>query len=397
MANYKYKYLIVGGGMTADAAARGIRKEDSKGRIGLISSESSPPYARPPLSKTLWKGEEALEDIDLNTAEVGVEMHLGRLATRIDAISKKVYDDQKNVYSYDKLLIATGGIPKKIPNVEEPGIIYYRTLSDYKKLKELVDKNTKFGVIGGGFIGSEIAAAIKIYKPQSDVSMIFLENGIGGLIFPPNLTHFLNEYYQEKGVKIFPGEMVNSIKKQGTGYLVQTKSGKKLEFDTIIAGLGIKSNIDLAKTADLKIDDGIVVNRYLITNNSDIYAAGDVAYNYNSVLEQNIRVEHEDNALVMGEVAGQNMAGDELVYDHLSYFYSDLFELGYEAVGALNAKLEIVEDWKEPYEEGVIYYLKDGRVKGVLLWNVWEKVDDARKLIAEKGPFSEKNLKGRIQ
>ncbi|MFX0018956.1 MAG: NAD(P)/FAD-dependent oxidoreductase [Candidatus Hermodarchaeota archaeon] len=397
MADYNYYYLIIGGGMTADSAVHSIRGVDPKRTIGLITNEGDPPYARPPLSKSIWRGEETLDDIDLETKEVDLKMHLGRMVKKIDRPNKKVIDDQGNVYKYEKLLIATGGTPKKLPNIEESGIIYYRTLSDYKKLKTLVDKNKTFGVLGGGFIGSEIAAAIKFYNPKADVTMIFPEIGIGGLIFPESLSKYLNDYYQKKGIKILKDEMVLNVVKQGKIFLVETKSGKKLRFDTIVAGLGIKPNIDLAKAADLKIEDGIVVNEYLQTTDPDIYAAGDVAFYYNPALDKHIRVEHEDNALMMGEIAGQNMAGKKISFDHLSLFYSDLFDLGYEAVGILNSKLKIVEDFDESLEQGVVYYLKEDRVQGVLLWNVWEKVDEARKLIAEAGPFSAGDLKSRIQ
>jgi 3-phenylpropionate/trans-cinnamate dioxygenase ferredoxin reductase subunit len=396
MTNYNYKYLIIGGGMAAASATFGIRELDKDGTIGLISKEEYPPYARPPLSKALWKGEESLEDIDLETEELGIKMHLGRTVIKIDAINNKVYDNEDNEYSYLKLLIATGGTPKKLPGVDEPGIIYYRTLSDYKKLKEEVDKNNTFGVIGGGFIGSEIAAAIKIYKPKAEVTMIFMEDGIGKQVFPKRLSNFVNEYYEEKGVKVYPGEMVSYLKKEGDLFLVKTKSGKEFKFDTLVAGLGIKPDLELAKEADLTIKDGIVVDRYLKTENIDIFAAGDVVYYHNDILKEDLRVEHEDNAWSMGEIAGKNMTGDELVYDHLPYFYSDLFDYGYEAVGEINSNLDMVEDWKEPYEEGVIYYLQKGKVKGVLLWNVWEKVEAATKLIKEQGPFTKEDLKGRI-
>jgi 3-phenylpropionate/trans-cinnamate dioxygenase ferredoxin reductase subunit len=397
MVSYNYKYLIIGGGMTADAAAHSIRENDPKGTIGLISSENDPPYARPPLSKYLWTGEEELEEIDLGTSDTELEMHLGRTATSIDRKNKKVVDDQGNEYTYNKLLLATGGVPKKLPNVEEKGIIYYRTLSDYKKLKELVDKNQNFGIIGGSFIGSEIAAAIKLYKPEAEVTMIFPESGICAFIFPKTLSNFLNNYFREKKIKVLPEELVTKVNKESKGYLVETKSGKKLNFDVVIAGLGIKPNVELAKSAKLNIENGIVVNNFLQTKDQDIYASGDAAYYYNPALVKYIRIEHEDNALMMGEIVGKNMTGEKNPYDHLSLFYSDLFDYGYEAVGILDSKLEIVEDWKEPSEEGVVYYLKDGRVQGVLLWNVWEKADEARDLIAEPGPFTTEDLKGRIQ
>ncbi|MFX0040379.1 MAG: NAD(P)/FAD-dependent oxidoreductase [Promethearchaeota archaeon] len=397
MTDYNYKYLIIGGGMAADAAAHSIRDNDPIGTIGLISSENDPPYARPPLSKTLWTGDEEIEDIDLGTSEADIQMHLGLTATKIDRPNKKVIDDKGNKYSYTKLLIATGGTPRKLPNVEEKGLIYYRTLSDYEKLKALVDKNTTFGVIGGGFIGSEIAAGIKMYKSDTDVTMIFPESGICALIFPKTISDYLNDYYKENGIKVLKNELVTNISSKDKGYLVETKSGKKLKFDTVIAGLGIKPNIKLAEEANLEIKDGIVVNKYLQTNDPAIYAAGDVANYHNPALDRYIRVEHEDNALMMGEIAGENMTGKETPFDHLSLFYSDLFELGYEAIGILNSKFEIVEDWIDPLEEGIIYYLLQGRVQGVLLWNVWEKDEEARELIAEPGPFSPDDLKGRIQ
>jgi 3-phenylpropionate/trans-cinnamate dioxygenase ferredoxin reductase subunit len=164
----------------------------------------------------------------------------------------------------------------------------------------------------------------------------------------------------------------------------------------VVAGIGIQPNIDLATAAGLEVDNGIRVDRGLRTSHPDIYAAGDVANFYNPALDQRLRVEHEDNANTMGRLAGQAMAGRAVSYDQLPFFYSDLFDLGYEAVGEVDARLETFADWTEPYRKGVIYYLRGGRVRGVLLWNVWEQVDSARKLIAEVGPFGAAELKGRL-
>jgi NADPH-dependent 2,4-dienoyl-CoA reductase/sulfur reductase-like enzyme len=163
-----------------------------------------------------------------------------------------------------------------------------------------------------------------------------------------------------------------------------------------VAGIGLELNVELAQGAGLDTENGIVVDAHLRTSHPDIYSAGDVASFYNPVLEKRLRVEHEDNANSMGRVAGRNMAGKSESYDHLPFFYSDMFHLGYEAVGEVDSRLETFADWKKPNEEGVVYYLKDGRVRGVLLWNVWEQVEAARKLIAESGPFTAKNLKGRL-
>jgi NADPH-dependent 2,4-dienoyl-CoA reductase/sulfur reductase-like enzyme len=144
------------------------------------------------------------------------------------------------------------------------------------------------------------------------------------------------------------------------------------------------------------VDNGIVVDEHLQTSTPDIYAAGDVANFFNPALGTRMRVEHEDNANTMGRAAGRAMAGVTEPYTHLPFFYSDLFELGYEAVGELDSRLETFSDWKQPFREGVVYYLKEGRVRGVLLWNTWGQVDAARALIAERGPFSAKNLRGRF-
>ena len=172
--------------------------------------------------------------------------------------------------------------------------------------------------------------------------------------------------------------------------------GREIVVDGVVAGIGLEPNIELAQSAGLKTDDGIVVDELLRTRHPDIYAAGDVAAFYSPLLGKRIRVEHEDNANSMGQAAGRNMAGLNEAYHHLPSFYSDMFELGYEAVGEVDSRLETFADWKRPNEEGVVYYLADGRVRGVLLWNVWEQVKATRELIAEPGPFTPKDLEGRL-
>jgi NADPH-dependent 2,4-dienoyl-CoA reductase/sulfur reductase-like enzyme len=215
-------------------------------------------------------------------------------------------------------------------------------------------------------------------------------------MFPADLAEFLNGYYREKGIEILAGERVSAVRAKGEEVVVTTQSGRELTVDSVVAGLGIQPNVELAKSAGLAVEDGVIVDESLRTSHPDIYAAGDVASFINPALEKRLRVEHEDNANTMGKVAGQSMAGKSVRYDHLPSFYSDLFELGYEAVGELDSQLTTVSDWKQQYREGVVYYLRDGRVRGVLLWNVWGQVDAARKLIAEPGSFQAADLKGRL-
>lgn len=387
-----YKYLIIGGGLAGDAATRGIREVDAEGSIGLISMESDPPYLRPSLSKGLWKGRPE-EKIWRKTDERAT-LHLNRRATTLDPANKRVQDDQGEEYTYDKLLLATGGTPNHLP-FGDGNVIYYRYFQDYKQLRALTEQGERFVVIGGSFIGSEIAAALRMVGKQ--VTMIFPEGGISETIFPRDLSQFISEYYREKGVEVVTGESVASIQKEGERIMVRTGGGHAFEADGVVAGIGIRPNLDLAKEAGLKVENGIIVNERLETSIPDIYAAGDAASFLHAALGKRTRVEHEDNAVQMGKVAGRNMAGGNESYTHVPMFYSDLFELGYEAVGEMSSKMTTVEDWQEePFKKGVVYYMEDGRVRGVLLWNVWEKVDTARALIQEEGPFDADNLKGKI-
>lgn len=387
-----YKYLIIGGGLAGDGATRGIREQDTEGSIGVISMEPDPPYMRPNLSKGLWKGR-PVEKIWRKTEE-RAELLLNRKATQLDPNKKIVHDDQGDEYTYDKLLIATGGSPNHLP-FGNGDIIYYRNFQDYKHLRGLTEQGDHFVVIGGSFIGSELAAALTIVGKK--VTMIFLEDAISGLVFPTDLAHFLNDFYRQKGVEVIPNDTAASVQKEGNRLMVRTGSGRAIEADGVVAGIGIRPNLDLAKEAGLKIDDGIVVNERLETSLPDIYAAGDAANFFHSALGKRTRVEHENNAVEMGKLAGRNMAGASDAYTHIPMFYSDLFDLGYEAVGEMSSKMETIADWQEqPFKKGVVYYMDDGRVRGVLLWNVWKKVDDARALMQEKGPFKEKDLKGKI-
>jgi 3-phenylpropionate/trans-cinnamate dioxygenase ferredoxin reductase subunit len=387
-----YKYLIIGAGITADAAVRGIRELDLNGSIGLIGKDNNPPYNRPPLTKGLWKGK-SLDSIWRRTEQFSVDLQLGRSAISIDPDKKVVLDDQGNEFKYEKLLLATGGTPRKFP-FGPADIIYYRTLDDYQQLREMTNHGEHFGVIGGGFIGSEIAAALTMYGKK--VTMLFPDAGIGASIYPPEISDYLNSFFRQKGVEVLSGVRVHDIQKQGSAYELVTEGGEKIHVDGVIAGIGIQPNIELAQATGLKVANGIVVDETLHTSQPDIFAAGDVAEFNNPTLGKRLRIEHEDNANTMGKQAGRNMAGANEPYDHLSYFYSDLFELGYEAVGELDPRLETYVDWKDPFKKGVVYYLAGGRVRGVLLWNVWDTVPKARELIAEPGPFSAAELKGRL-
>lgn len=387
-----YKYIIVGGGMSADAAVKGIRELDSDGSILLISAENDPPYNRPPLSKALWKGT-PLDKIWLSTDAQDADLLLGHKVTSIQKDEKIVETAEGEVFRYEKLLLATGGRVRQLPFGDD-NILYYRTLDDFKELQKLAGEHKRFAVIGSGFIGSEIAAALAMNG--NEVVIFDIGPGIGWNIFPEEMTVFLNEYYKEKGVEVIANVKVADVRKKNDTFIVETSSGQTYEVEGVVAGIGIIPETQLAESIELKVDNGIHVNEFLQTTDENIYAAGDVANFYNTLLSRRIRMEHSDNSKAMGKAAGRNMAGANEPYTYLPLFYSDLFDLGYEAIGLLDARCELIADWQSEFEKGVLYYLEDNRVRGVLLWNVWDKIDQAREVISMPAPVKKDQLIGRI-
>ena len=255
----RFDYLIVGGGMTADAAAHGIRQQDTKGSIAIIGAEPDRPYNRPPLTKALWKGDD-LDTIWRKTDETGAELMLGRRVTALDPAKRQVTDDKGASYEYGKLLLATGGTPRRLPNAPD-AVIHYRTVADYRKARKLADGKASFVVIGGGFIGSEIAAGIRMQ--EREVTLIVKEAGLGARVFPADLSRHLVDYYREKGVTVRTGETVAGVEARGSKLTVRVEKADTIEADAVIAGLGIEPNVELARAAGLKVSDGIEVDEQL--------------------------------------------------------------------------------------------------------------------------------------
>jgi NADPH-dependent 2,4-dienoyl-CoA reductase/sulfur reductase-like enzyme len=258
-------------------------------------------------------------------------------------------------------------------------------------LREQTTEQEHFAVLGGGFIGAEIAAALSVNGKK--VTMVFPEAAICGLIFPKEFALALDRYYQNHGVTVLPGSKPCRISGDRGQFEIQIENGHKISADAVVAGIGISPQTELASNAGLAVDDGIIVDEQLRTRNPDIFAAGDAARFYNPLLGKRMRVEHEDNALTMGETAGRNMSGEKELYHHLPFFYSDLFDAGYEAVGETDSSMETVTRLNQPEDKGCIFYLQDGRVRGVVFWNVFGKVDAGRELIAAPGPHSADGLR----
>jgi NADPH-dependent 2,4-dienoyl-CoA reductase/sulfur reductase-like enzyme len=383
----KHKYVIVGGGLAAASAAEGIRSHDREGSIVMFTRENHPPYHRPPLSKGLWFGKSTEEDLAVHTPayyrEHGVEVLLRREVVELDPEQHSVWDERGVKYTYEKLLLATGGRPRRlnIPGADIEGVHYFRDLEDYLFLAQRTDRYEHVLVVGAGFIGMEMAAALT--HAGKEVTLLYRDEWPLARVLPRELGLFVAEYYREKGVETVSNDSIVSLERNREQIMVRTGSGGVVTTQLVLAGVGIEPQVDLAEAAGLDVRDGVAVDEFCRTSSPDIYAAGDVAEYPDLGLAMARRVEHWDHAIQHGKCAGANMAGSDTPYPGLPMFYSDLFDLGWEAVGELDGSMETDAVWKEPFREGVVFYLRDGVTRGVLLWNVWEKVEWARGLIRE--------------
>ena len=387
MATWKAreKYVIVGGGVAGAAAVEGIRERDTSGSIVLITSEGHLPYHRPPLSKKLWSGQKRVAEIFVNPRKFyddhGVRVMQNCRITNVETRHHIVVDDRRDAVRYDKLLLATGGAPRRlqIPGAQLEGINYFRTLDDYWRLRQEAAEGRSAVVVGGGYIGTEIAAAL--HNAGVLVTMVYPASYLCRRVFPESLGRAVQEVYRQKGVAVMASDQPIGFSRDGGKFRTRTANAKIVESDLLIVGAGIRPEVALAGGADLAVNNGVVVNDLLQTSDPDIYAAGDNACFPYAALGRWTRIEHWDNALNQGKCAGRNMAGAREAYSYMPYFFSDLFDLGYEAVGDVTPDLEMHADWEEENRKGVVYYLKEGRVRGALMCNVWDRVATAREMI----------------
>jgi 3-phenylpropionate/trans-cinnamate dioxygenase ferredoxin reductase component len=306
----------------------------------------------------------------------------------LDPDKHAVWDERGNAYDYDHLLLVTGGRPRRLnfPGADLDGVRYFRDLEDYMFFAAHQDRFEHVLVLGGGFIGMEMAAALAHAGKQ--VTMVYREEWPLARVLPRDLGLFVADYYREKGVETVSNDHVVALERDQSYLVARTASGGQVTTQVVLAGIGIEPETDLAEAAGLDVRNGVAVDEFCRTSHPDVFAAGDVAEYPDLSLGKAQRVEHWDHAIQHGKCAGVNMAGGDQPYPGLPFFYSDLFDLGWEAVGELDGSMETDAVWKVPNREGVVFYLREGVVRGVLLWNVWQKVDWARGIIREAKPLS---------
>jgi len=392
----RFDALIIGGGMTADAAAKGFREIDPDGSIGILSEDVDPPYARPALSKKLWTDPDFdWSGAELDTAgETGAEVRLATRVVSIDPEAHEVTTIDGDRIGYGRLLLATGGRPSAPGFEESERVLLYRSAADYRRLRAVANGRGHIVVVGGSYIGQEIAAAL--VQEGVRVTLVLPEDVVGGAVFPASLARNVDTLFREAGVELVTGARATGGREQGEQVTVDLEDGTFLEADAVVVGLGIEPAAALAEDSGIETGDGVLVDEKLRTSAPDVLAAGDVASYPDRILGRR-RIEHVDNATEQGRAAGRNLAGADEPYDHTPFYYSVLFGNRYEAVGTLDATLRTVERWLDGDREGVVYYLdEEGHPVGVLNWNHEGALDDARAVLASQPPLTAEQLSGAL-
>ncbi|UUX34813.1 NAD(P)/FAD-dependent oxidoreductase [Fundicoccus culcitae] len=378
---HKYKYIILGGGMAGANAATEIRQHDSEGTLLIITKEADKPYHRPPLSKEFWtQADYPKESIyySINN-DKAIDFLMETTVKKINADQLTIEVDNGEVYQYDKLLYALGGAPKWIEGPESDRVFALRTLEDYRGIRQLTDRSKHAIIVGGGWVGAELAAGLKMN--DMDVTLVFSNNTLNEKRLPLALAEKFHQRFVDFGVNLINNAKADSYRVVGDKVCLKLEDGRELTTDILILGLGLQPNVDLAKAAGLEVGNGVIANKYLQTSNENIYAAGDVVSYPDLIIGRN-RFEHEDQAEHSGQTAGRNMVGMEEVYTHSAPLsYTDVIDISIEGVGEMsrNRDDEIIEEVGNGY---IVYYLNQGKPSGILTYNVKVDMDKARDILA---------------
>jgi NADPH-dependent 2,4-dienoyl-CoA reductase/sulfur reductase-like enzyme len=372
-----FKYAIIGGGVTAGYAAQVFADvSQTSVETAIFSQENVPPYDRPPLSKSYLAGKKLADEVLINEPEFyeenNIKLFLNTRITKVDLEKRELYSDG-DLFGFEKLLIATGSRPRtfQLPGADHAGIHYLRRLSDARQIRseiEEAENADKVVVIGGSFIGMEVASILA--QKGLKTILAFPESRVWEAFFTPAMSQFFTTYYQERGVTILPDvEIEGFAGENGRVAAVHLKGGKKLPADFVVAGIGVKPNVELFENSPLQINEGILVNRFLETNMPGVHAAGDVAEYRDVLFDQTRRVEHWDNAYRQGQHAAMGMLGKRNVYDEVPYFFSDVFDLSYEFWGDPATADNVVHRGDMENGRFSVWWLRDNKLQAAFVMN----------------------------
>ena len=387
-------FVIVGASLAGAKAAETLRSEGFEGRIVLIGAEPHRPYERPPLSKDFLRGEAEREKVYVHEAsfydERRIELRLGQTAVSLDAGRRRLALDSGERLGFDRLLLATGAKPRRlrIPGGELEGIHHLRSLDDADALRKRLGHGGRLVVIGGGWIGCEVAASAR----QKGLEVTVIHPGAVPLerVLGQRVGAVYRDIHLDHGVRMQSGARVESFEGHRGVERVRTSEGV-VECDLVVVGVGVEPAADLAAHAGLRVDNGVAVDAQLETSMSGIFAAGDTA-NHAHPLWGPLRVEHWANALHQGPAAARNMLGHGQPYERLPYFFSDQYEVGMEYTGHAQGSDRVVFRGDPAGREFSAFWLNQGRVLAGMNVNIWDVIEPIQRLIAEGVMVDERRL-----
>jgi 3-phenylpropionate/trans-cinnamate dioxygenase ferredoxin reductase subunit len=378
--------LIVGSGQTAAMATRTLRRRGFDGRVMIIGDEPHLPYQRPPLSKEYLQGTEERSGLVLLPEQWcgknDVELRLGTRVERLDPVERALELSDRSRVRGDAVLIATGGRPRQIPGVQGERVHYLRTIEDADRIRAMLGPDTRLVVIGGGFIGLEVAASARMLGAQVTVVEMLdvpLERVLGR-----QMGAVCAELHRANGVELLTGDSVDTVTETAEGVVVRTGRGEVLEGDLVVVGVGIAPNVEVAETAGLKVANGVVVDEYCRTSLDGVYAAGDVANHYHPLYERYLRVEHFDNANKQGAAAANNILGRGAVFEDPHWFWSDQYDVNLQHVGHADAWTELVIRGSVEQRDFVAFYLDGATLRAAFAVDRGEDISAATELIAAR-------------
>ena len=361
------KILILGGGQSALYAAREIRRNDEESFITVLGEEKQLPYERPPLSKDFLLNKKNEQDLVFNSSNVLEDKKIDYVNAKIikvDFETKTLFSDDTKKYNYDILLIATGSENNKLKLDSNLGdeIYYLRNLEEAKIIKEKIKNKNKIIIIGGGFIGLEIASSLS--QLNKNVCLIEIGNQLMGRIIPKQIADLVKKSHETEGNNIILNKKILKITKNKENYKILLSDNSELESDFIIAGIGSRPCVSIFENTNLKLDNGIVTNKFCETSINDVYAAGDVSNFYHPLYKKYIRLESYQHAQNHGICAGKNISGIKTEYSSIPWMWSDQFNLNLQLAGICENFDEIVKRGKD-INNGIIYFfLKNQSIKG---------------------------------
>lgn len=397
------RFVILGGGMVAGYAAKQMVELGLKaGELTIVSSDDVVPYERPPLSKSFLAGKDTEDAIKISPEDFyrqhGIEVKLRTEVASLDAKGKRLKLKSGEELSFEKLVIATGARPRRlsVPGAQLKNLLYLRSMDDSRAIRVQSEKSKRAVVIGGGFIGMEVAAVLT--QRGLAVTMVLGDDRIWKRLFTPEMSKFFEDYYTTKGVRIVRATTVKELRGSATVTQAVTGDGQAIDCDLVVAGIGVEPVTDIFAGSGLAIDNGIVVNEYLETSAPDILGAGDVA-NYQDVLfGKRRRVEHWDNAVSQGQHCARTLMGEREPFRHVPYFFSDVFDLSYEYWGDSSGADQVVHRGDLGSKSFSTWWLRGDRlVAAFVMSRPDEERDNAPKWIEAKQAVSAQKLKDASQ